>query len=74
MADSQGVLEYVIEDSADYKKAMKIFSGSMKDVMAKYNEFQKGSSEVHLSSITFDQIPADFSVQQVDILADLIRD
>lgn len=73
MGDSAGVLEYVIEETPDYKKAMKIFSGSMKDVVSRYNGCLKGMGEIHLSGITFEQIPGDFSVQQVDILADMIR-
>jgi len=72
MEDSKGILEYVIEETPDFKKAMKIFSQSMKDVAARYNEFQKGMGEIHLSRITFEQVPGDFSVQQMDILTDMI--
>lgn len=74
MGDSTGVLEYVIVETPEYKKAMKIFSGSMKEVVAKYGEFHKGVVEIHLSGITFEQVPGDFSVQQVDILVDMIKE
>lgn len=74
MGDSKGVLEYVIEDSTEYKKALRIFIGSMKEVVLRYNEFQKEMGEIHLSGIIFEYIPGDFSVQQVDIMADMIRE
>jgi len=40
--------------------------------VARYNEFQKEMEEIHLRGIKFEQVPGDFSVQQVDILVDIV--
>jgi len=74
MIDNNGQVEYVIDDSPLYQKAMKLFEGSMKDVTEKYKEFLVHISVEKLATLKFDQIPDDFSGTQIDLLADLIQE
>lgn len=74
MIEVRGGLEYLIPESSEYSKAMRIFNGSMKEVISQYEALLKGKSSLHLSPISFDQLPVDFSGTQVDLLADLIRE
>jgi len=62
IADYQGILEYVIDDSVDYKKAQKIFSGSMNELVSMYNAIPKGSTEIFLSSLLFTRFLLTFQV------------
>ncbi|TRZ53576.1 hypothetical protein D4S03_01575 [bacterium] len=66
--------EYSIPNSPEYSKAMKLFKASMKDIISEYETLLKGRSSLHLSPISFDQVPVDFSGTQIDLLADLIRE
>jgi len=74
MIDNNGQVEYVIDDSPLYQKAMKLFEGSMKDVTQVYEDFRSISTLEMFSSINFSQIPEDFSGTQIDLLADLIQE
>lgn len=67
-------VEYSIEDSPLYNKAMKLFKGSMQDITDGYELFCTQESPASLSKIKFDQIPDDFSGTQIDLLADLIQE
>ncbi|TSA25199.1 MAG: hypothetical protein D4R67_10625 [Bacteroidetes bacterium] len=74
MIPSYSGIEYSIPNSPDYSKSMKLFKASMKDVISEYDTLLKTRSTLHLSPISFDQLPVDFSGTQIDLLADLIRE
>ena len=74
MVAANGGIEYLIDDTPLYNKAMKLFKGSMAELVKEYDEFCADSAASQFSKIKFDQLPDDFSGTQIDLLTDLIQE